>query len=66
MKPEPGLATSGFGGEKSRLSKALATIMGFGETRPEAAGKEGFKTLKKPFSCDFWLWKPSKTGRSVA
>jgi hypothetical protein len=50
MKPEPGLATSGFGGEKSRLSKALATIMGFGETRPEAAGKEGFKTLKKPFS----------------
>jgi hypothetical protein len=50
MKPEPGLATSGFGGEKSRLSKALATIMGFGETRPEAArGKEGFKTQKTVF-----------------
>jgi hypothetical protein len=23
--------------------------MGFGETRPEAAGKEGFKTLKNRF-----------------
>jgi hypothetical protein len=47
MKPEPGLATSGFGGEKSRLSKALATIMGFGETRPEAAGAGGLQDTQK-------------------